>query len=241
MMIIPAIDLMQGKVVRLSRGDPNTAKFYDKWGTPVQVAMQWKKEGAKRLHIIDLDAAFSKDDNTSIVAEIAKASGLPIQVGGGIRTIETVEKLLKLGINYVILGALAFSNPDAIPAIQKKFGSNSVIVALDNKNGKVMVEGWKTQTPFTMSEALKKYAKLGAKSFLITSITQDGMLQGPDLETLREAALNSNVEIIAAGGIGSLNDLVALKKVGVEGVVIGKALYEERFTLKEAVETVEED
>ena len=240
MKVIPAIDLIKGKVVRLSRGDPATAKVYDQWGTPVQVATKWKSQGAKRLHIIDLDAAFSTGDNAQTVADIARASGLPVQVGGGIRTVEAVEKLLKLGVDYVILGALAFSNPESIPQIQKKFGSGSVIVALDNKDGKVMVEGWKTQTAFTMAEALEKFAKLGARSFLITSITQDGMLQGPDLDTLREASKYPDVEIIAAGGIGSLNDLIALKNVGVEGAVVGKALYEGRFTLKEAIKAVEE-
>jgi phosphoribosylformimino-5-aminoimidazole carboxamide ribotide isomerase len=240
MKVIPAIDLMKGKVVRLSRGDPATAKVYDQWGTPVQVAMKWKSQGAKRLHIIDLDAAFSTGDNAQTVADIARASGLPVQVGGGIRTVKAVERLFKLGVDYVILGALAFSDPEAIPQIQKKFGSGSVIVALDNKDGKVMVEGWKTQTAFTMAEALEKFAKLGARSFLITSITQDGMLQGPDLDTLREASKYPDVEIIAAGGIGSLNDLIALKNVGVEGAVVGKALYEGRFTLKDAIKAVEE-
>jgi phosphoribosylformimino-5-aminoimidazole carboxamide ribotide isomerase len=241
MKVIPAIDLMKGKVVRLSRGDPATAKVYDQWGTPGQVAMKWKREGAKRLHIIDLDAAFSKGDNTEVVADVVRASGLPIQVGGGIRTVNTAEKLLRMGVYSVILGALAFSDSEAISQVQKKFGKDSVIVALDNKNGKVMVEGWKTPTAFTMAEALEKFVKLGARSFLITSITQDGMLQGPDLNTLREAATYPDVEIIAAGGIGSLNDLVALKKVGVEGVVVGKALYEDRFTLREAIKTVEEN
>jgi len=240
MKVIPAIDLMKGKVVRLSRGDPATAKVYDQWGTPVQVAMKWKSQGAKRLHIIDLDAAFSTGDNAQTVADIARASGLPVQVGGGIRTVKAVERLFKLGVDYVILGALAFSDPEAILQIQKKFGSGSVIVALDNKDGRVMVEGWKTQTVFTMSQALEKFAKLGALSFLITSITQDGMLQGPDLDTLREASKYPDVEIIAAGGIGSLNDLIALKNVGVEGAVVGKALYEARFTLKEAIKAVEE-
>ena len=239
MKVIPAIDLMNGKVVRLSRGDPATAKFYDQWGMPVQVAMKWKSEGASRLHIIDLDAAFSTGDNTAVVADVVKASGLPIQVGGGIRTVSAAEKLLTLGVNYVILGALAFSNPEVIPQIQKKFGSNSVIVALDNKYGKVMVEGWKTETAFTMVQALEKFIEHGVRSFLITSISQDGMLQGPDFGTLYQAATYPDaVEIIAAGGIGTLNDLVALKNVGVEGVVVGKALYESRFTLKEAIEKV---
>jgi phosphoribosylformimino-5-aminoimidazole carboxamide ribotide isomerase len=162
-------------------------------------------------------------------------------VGGGIRTVEIVEKLLKLGAKHVVLGAFAFGEPDAIPKIQKKFGTSSVIVALDNKNGKVMVGGWKTQTSFTVSQAVEKFAKLGAKTFLITSITQDGMLQGPDLGTLREAAECPDVEVIAAGGIGSLSDLVALKNAGLEGAVVGKALYESRFTLKEAIEAVEAD
>jgi phosphoribosylformimino-5-aminoimidazole carboxamide ribotide isomerase len=239
MMVIPAIDLMKGKVVRLSRGDPATAKVYDQWGTPVEVALKWKSEGAKRLHIIDLDAAFSLDDNTSVVAEVARASGLPIQVGGGIRSVEAVERMLKLGVNYVILGALAFSDPTAIPRIRKEFDAGSVIVALDNRDGNVMVEGWKTETGFTMWDALEKFVNLGVTTFLITSIAQDGMLQGPDLETLSEACAYSGVNVIAAGGIGSLGDLVALKQVGVGGVVIGKALYEGRFTLKEAIETVE--
>jgi phosphoribosylformimino-5-aminoimidazole carboxamide ribotide isomerase len=239
MQVIPAIDLMGGEVVRLSRGDPSTAKVYAQWGTPVQVAMKWKSQGAKRLHIIDLDAAFSKGDNTSVVADVVRASGLPVQVGGGIRTVAAVKKLLRLGVSHVILGALAFSNPEAVPQIQKKFGSDSVIVALDNKAGKVMVEGWRTETAFTMTEAMGKFAKLGARNFLITSITKDGMLQGPDLESFREAAEYPDVEIIAAGGVSSIDDLVALKKVGVKGAVVGKALYEGRFTLKEAIATVE--
>ena len=239
MKVIPAIDLMNGKAVRLSRGDPATAKVYDQWGTPVQVAMTWKRQGARGLHIIDLDSAFSVGDNTEVVADVVRTSGLPIQVGGGIRTVNAAEKLLRMGVYCVILGALAFSNPEEIPQIQKKFGLGSVIVALDNKDGKVMVEGWKTQTAFTMAEAMEKFARLGARSFLITSIRKDGMLQGPDLDTLREAATYPDVEIIAAGGIGSLDDLVALKRIGVEGVVVGKALYEGRFTLKEAIETVE--
>lgn len=241
MQVIPAIDLMNGKVVRLARGDPDTAKAYDYMGTPVEIALRWKSEGAERLHIIDLDAAFSKGNNLTTVTKVAEATALPIQVGGGIRTIETAEKLLKTGIKYVILGALAFSDPTAIKQIQTKFNIDRVIVALDNKDGKMMVEGWKTATEFTMTEALEKFARLGVKTFLLTSIAKDGMLQGPDLDTLTEACKFQGVAIIAAGGISSLNDLVALKQVGVEGVVVGKALYEGKFTLKEAIKTVKEN
>jgi len=233
--LIPAIDLMNGKIVRLTHGDPKTAKVYHQFGGPVETAKKWKAEGAEKLHIIDLDAALGTGNNLSVIAEIAGSVDLPIQVGGGIRKFETAEKLLKLGVSQVILGALAFSNPEAITQIQQAFGANSVIVALDNRDGKIMVEGWKTPTTLGVKEALEKFAALGVKAFLVTSITKDGTLSGPDLDTLREACQYPDVEIIAAGGIGGLNDLVALKRVGVEGAVIGKALYEGRFTLKEAL------
>jgi phosphoribosylformimino-5-aminoimidazole carboxamide ribotide isomerase len=236
--VIPAIDLMKGKIVRLIRGDPKTAKVYDQFGGPVKTAKKWQKEGAKKLHIIDLDAAFGAGDNRAVIAEIAETVNLPIQVGGGIRTVEAVEKLLTSGISQIILGALAFSNAEAIAQIQERFGKETVIVALDNKDGKIMVAGWKTPTSFGIKGALEKFTALGVTTFLITSITKDGTLSGPDLDTLSEACKFSNVKIIAAGGIGRLNDLIALKRVGVAGAVIGKALYEDRFTLKQALKTV---
>jgi phosphoribosylformimino-5-aminoimidazole carboxamide ribotide isomerase len=188
-----------------------------------------------------LDAAFGSGNNLAIIAEIERRVGLPVQVGGGIRTFEVADKLLRTGTNQVILGALAFSDQDAIVKIQARFGFDKAIVALDNKDGKVMVEGWKTRTGFKVREALEKFSKLGVKTFLITSITKDGTLSGPDLDTLKEACRYPSVNIIAAGGIGSLNDLAALKRVGVEGVVVGKALYEGKFTLKEAIKTVKGD
>jgi len=239
MQLIPAIDLMNGKIVRLTRGEAKTAKIYEsQFGTPVEAAKRWQDEGANKLHIIDLDAAFALGNNHSVIAEIAKNAKLPIQVGGGIRNFETIEKLFQSGISQVILGALAFSDPSAIGKIQKKFGAESVIVALDNKDGQIMVEGWKTATAMTVDDALEKYTSLSVRHFLITSIAQDGMLTGPDLQTLSQATLYPNAKIIAAGGIGSIGDLAALKEIGVEGAVIGKALYEGRFTLKEAIQKI---
>ena len=190
MQLIPAIDLMNGKIVRLSKGDPKTAKVYEeKFGTPLEAAKRWRDEGAGKLHIIDLDAAFALGNNHALIAEIAKNVKLPIQVGGGIRNYEAAEKLFQTGITQVILGALAFSDPSAIGKIQRQFGFDSVIVALDNKEGRVMVEGWKTETAMSVDDALEKYTKLGVRNFLITSIAQDGMLNGPDLQTLSQAAL----------------------------------------------------
>jgi phosphoribosylformimino-5-aminoimidazole carboxamide ribotide isomerase len=236
MQLIPAIDLMNGKIVRLTRGEAKTAKIYEsQFGSPVEAAERWRDEGAGKLHIIDLDAAFALGNNHDVIAEVAKNVKLPLQVGGGIRSFETVEKLFQTGATQVILGALAFSDPLVIGKIQKKFGSESVIVALDNKDGLVMVEGWKTATAMTVDDALEKYIALGVHRFLITSIAQDGMLNGPDLNVLSQATLYPNAKIVAAGGIGSIGDLAALKEIGVEGAVIGKALYEGRFTLKEAI------
>ena len=236
MQLIPAIDLMDGKIVRLTRGEAKTAKSYqEQFGTPLEAAKRWRDEGAGKLHIIDLDAAFGNGNNHQVIAEIAQNIALPIQVGGGIRSYETAEKLLKTGITQVILGALAFSDENAIGKIQKRFGDESVIVALDNRDGKIMVEGWKTATAMTVDDALEKYTALGVRRFLITSIAQDGMLSGPDLKTLSDAVTFSNAKVIAAGGIGSIIDLIELERVGVEGAVIGKALYEHKFTLKEAI------
>jgi phosphoribosylformimino-5-aminoimidazole carboxamide ribotide isomerase len=237
--LIPAIDLMNGKIVRLTRGEQSTAKSYEKqFGTPLEAAKRWRDEGAGKLHIIDLDSAFVIGNNHSVIAEIAKNIKLPIQVGGGIRNYVTAEKIFQTGITQVILGALAFSDPSAIGKIQKRFGSDSVIVALDNKEGLIMVEGWKTATAMTLDDALDKYTQLGVRHFLITSIAQDGMLTGPDLQTLSAATLYPNAKIIAAGGIGSIGDLAALKEIGVEGAVIGKALYEGKFTLRQAIKII---
>jgi phosphoribosylformimino-5-aminoimidazole carboxamide ribotide isomerase len=229
---------MNGKIVRLTRGDPKTAKAYDQFGPPLEAAKHWRDEGAGKLHVIDLDAAFGAGNNHAVIAEMAANVALPIQVGGGIRSFKTAAGLFKMGIGQVILGALAFSEPSAIDKIQERFGAASVIVALDNRDGRVMVEGWKTATGLGVEEALLKFTKLGVRTFLITSIVQDGMLSGPDFETLKQACQFPNAKVIAAGGIGSINDLTVLKRIGVEGAVIGKALYENRFTLKEAIKII---
>jgi phosphoribosylformimino-5-aminoimidazole carboxamide ribotide isomerase len=238
MEVIPAIDLMKGKVVRLSQGDPKTTKAYEHLGDPVAIAKRWEKDGANALHLIDLDAALKRGSNFVMVSKIARAVNLPIQVGGGIRKLETAENLLQTGICRIILGALAFNESLTLTKIQKKFGDERIIVALDHQDGRIMVEGWKTPTKLGIEEALAKFLDLQVKTFLITSITRDGTLTGPDFNTLRKACAYPHVNIIAAGGVSSLNDLTSLKQIGVKGVVVGKALYEGVFTLREAIRVV---
>jgi phosphoribosylformimino-5-aminoimidazole carboxamide ribotide isomerase len=235
MQLIPAIDLMNSKIVRLTQGKAKTAKIYDQFGGPVEAAKRWRDEGAGKLHIIDLDAAFGQGNNHPVIMEIAKSVDIPIQVGGGIHSFEIAEKLFDTGITQVLLGSLAFKDFTTITRLQDNFGKESVVVALDNKNGYVMIDGWQTSTNMTLQEALDKFTKLGVKRFLVTSIIRDGSLDGPDLVTLAGAVKYSGAKILAAGGIGCIDDLVNLKRIEVEGAVIGKALYEGRFTLKNAI------
>ena len=265
--LIPAIDLMNGKIVRLTRGEAKTAKFYDKFGTPAEAAERWSHEGAGKLHIIDLDAAFGNGNNLPTIEEISMKYSekghkiVPIQVGGGIRNFDIAAKLFNMGVSQVILGTLAFKQSLEMHKIKKIYGSESVIVSLDHENGWVKTHGWtnlksdiQTDTSddrkkatrkeitivrkISVKNALEKFTEMGVCRFLITSIAQDGMLSGPDLKTLSAAVEFPGAKIIAAGGIGSINHLIALKNIGVEGAVIGKALYEGRFTLKEAIEKV---
>lgn len=234
MKIIPAVDLMNGKVVRLFQGNPQKAKAYDYLGEPVTVAKKWEEEGADALHIVDLDAAFDKGNNLTTLSKIIKAVNLPVQVGGGIRSFKKAKTLLSMGADYVVLGTLAFSKPEILKELMEKFGDR-VIVALDHVNGRIMVKGWRKPAEIEVKEALEKFLEIHVKTFLLTSISRDGTLEGADSEILSQACAYQDARIIAAGGVGSLKDLTVLKRIGVYGVVIGKALYEGSFTLKEAL------
>jgi len=240
MEIIPAIDLMAGKVVRLTRGDPETLKAYEHFGDPVTVARKWEAEGADAIHVIDLDAALDKGNNLQEIAKIGQVTNIPIQVGGGLRTFEIAQNLLRTGINRIIVGELAFKETHALNKLLKVYGSERVVVALDHREGQVMVRGWRDATKLDVDEAVTKYVDLGVNIFLITSITKDGTLMGPDFDVIAKACDYPGISIMAAGGVGSLKDLITLKRIGVWGVVIGKALYEGVLKLKEAVKIASE-
>jgi len=235
MQIIPAIDLMDGKVVRLVRGDPQTVKAYEHLGDAVTVAKKWESEGADAIHVVDLDATLERGSNFEIIEKIARAVDTPIQVGGGIRSSETAQKLLNMEIDRIVLGALAFKEPTTLVKILENYGDERVVVALDYCNDEVMIRGWKTTTRLSVDEALARFQSLKVKIFLVTSIARDGTLLGPDYETLARLCKRSGISVIASGGIGSLGDVASLKRVGVWGVVIGKALYEGLFNLKDAL------
>ncbi len=231
--IIPAIDIMDGQLVRLSKGDPSTKQQY--WThSPLEAAKKWAELGAEMIHIIDLDAALGKKPNTELILEIAEAVESPLQVGGGIRSIETAQRLLDGGVERIILGSMPIKAPLEAQKLLKAYGSERVIVALDHRKGSLMVGGWQESTDLRLRKALDGFTSQGYQWFLVTNIDQDGTLEGPDTATYAEIATGGN--IIASGGVASINDIQRLKETGVEAVVIGKALYLDRFTLAEAME-----
>lgn len=240
MKIFPAIDLMKGKVVRLTQGDPETLKSYNHFGDPGMVARKWEDEGADAIHVIDLDAALNRGSNLQGIEKIVQVTNIPIQVGGGISTLEIAHNLLGIGIDRIILGELAFKETYALTELLKDFGSQRVIVALDHREGEVMVRGWRNSTKLSVDEAVMKFLDLGVKLFLITSIMRDGTLRGTDHNTIIGACNYPRVSIIAAGGVSNLEELSTLKRIGVWGVVVGKALYEGLFKLEEALEIARE-
>ena len=237
MMVIPAIDIMDGQVVRLLKGDEKSKTSYSKYGSPLEVAKHWLDEGAEYIHIIDLDATLSRGNNQEIIQLIIDEIDIHIQFGGGIRNLEYAQQLLNKGVNRIILGSMAMKSFDSVINLRDEFGENRIIVALDHRKGTVLDKGWKASTGKSLEEVFWTFSDNGIKWFLITDTNRDGTLEGPDLETY--AKFSKNASIIASGGVGSLNDLKKLNKTGAKAVVIGKALYEGVFTLPEALAQLE--
>jgi len=240
MEVIPAVDVMKGKVVRLLKGDPKFAKSYEHLGDPVALAKRWEAEGARIIHLVDLDAALGLGKNIGLIEEIVKAVRVPVQVGGGIRSLDEARRMFKRGVTRVILGSLALKDQSAVKTLLEEFGENRVAVALDNLDGIVMIQGWKTSANIAVKDAVAKFSRMGVKLFFVTSVARDGTLSGPDLETIAMLC-RQGVRVIAAGGIRNLEDIAALKRQGVHGVVLGKALYEGLFSLTEALAISRDD
>ena len=230
MKVLAAIDIMNGDVVRLTKGDQSTKKVYS--NDPVQVAIKWAKEGADMLHIVDLDAAFGNESsNLSIISEILHSVNIPIQIGGGIRNTEIFEKIAKMGFSKIVVGTMAYRNVNELCLLSKNYG-DKIVISLDEINGKVMIEGWKSSSDYKVEDAINKFNKLGISNFLLTSIIKDGTLSGPDIVTLNSVNTDRKSKIIASGGISSLVDVLRVRSIGCDSVILGKALYEERLDIK---------
>ena len=230
MKVLAAIDIMNGDVVRLTKGDQSTKKVYS--NDPVQVAKKWAKDGADMLHIVDLDAAFGNESsNLSIISEILHSVNIPIQIGGGIRNTEIFEKIVKMGFSKIVVGTMAYRNVNELRLLSKNYG-DKIVISLDEINGKVMIEGWKSSSDYKVEDAINKFNKLGISNFLLTSIIKDGTLSGPDIVTLNRINTDRKSKIIASGGISSLVDVLRVRSIGCDSVILGKALYEERLDIK---------
>ena len=237
MLIIPAIDLRGGKVVRLFQGKFNREKVYS--SDPVKVAKHWARQGAQFLHIVDLDGALNgTPKNLKAVKEISAKVGVPFEFGGGVRSNAMVSKLLELGAQRVVLGTRAASDAAFLKRARKKFGEK-IIVSIDAKEGKVLTQGWKLGSPKLALHFALEIKKVGFKQLIYTDISRDVTLSGPNIKGIRELLVETGLKVIASGGVSGLEDLVKLKKLekkGVIAVIVGKALYEGRFTLAEALE-----
>jgi len=233
MLIIPAIDIKNGKCVRLTQGKFESEKIYS--DNPVDIAKKWQEQGAKMLHIVDLDGAKSGSlANLKVIKKIVNAINIPIQVGGGIRNRKAVEKLLSIGASRVILGTLALEDDNELKNILKDFAPQ-VVIALDTKNGKLMKQGWLESSDKSSVTTALKLESLGVQRFIYTDIVKDGTLTEPNYKEIANLTKKIPVPVIISGGISNLNSIRQLKSIGVEGIIIGKALYEEKIDLKEAI------
>ena len=232
--IFPAVDLKGGKCVRLLQGRADAETVY---GTnPVDMASRWVDEGATWLHVVDLDGAFSgRSVQYAIIGEIIQALSIPVQVGGGIRTDEDIQRLVDHGASRVILGTRAWADTDALASLANRFG-DKLAVGIDSRDGKVQIKGWTETTSLTMLDLARKSDQLGIKTLIITDTATDGMLQGTNLSAMDEVCKAVNASVIASGGVTTADDVAALIRLGHKnliGAIVGKALYEGRTTLTE--------
>ncbi|MFS0787729.1 1-(5-phosphoribosyl)-5-[(5-phosphoribosylamino)methylideneamino]imidazole-4-carboxamide isomerase [Shouchella sp. 1P09AA] len=237
--IFPAIDILNGKCVRLEQGDyaKNTV-YHD---SPLQTAQSFEAAGAKWVHLVDLDGAKQKKPvNHEQIGEIAKQLTIPVQVGGGIRTEDDIKYYLDLGVRRVILGSVAVNHLDFTKEMVKKYG-DAIVIGLDARNGYVATEGWVETSSIQAEDLAKMLLDAGVKTFIYTDIAKDGMLEGPNVDACEKLAqiAEGHAEIIASGGVSQLNDVETLRETAIAGVVIGKALYDARFDLVEAIKAGE--
>ncbi len=239
MEVIPAIDILEGRCVRLYQGDYDRSQIFDE--NPVAVARTWAEQGATRLHLVDLDGAKAgRPVNLDRIEAIARSVSIPVQVGGGLRDRDSVAKLLALGVDRAILGTVAVENPDLVAQLCAEF-PGKIAVGIDARNGKVATRGWRETSEVAATDLAQQMAQLGVAAIIYTDIHRDGTLQGPNKEALRQLAESIAVPVIASGGVSSITDLLslsALEPLGVKSAIVGRALYTGDVVLKDALRAV---
>ena len=235
MEVIPAIDLKDGACVRLYQGDFEQATVFST--DPEETALRWQRAGASRIHVVDLDGSrFGIPANLESIRAIADAVSVPLQVGGGVRTVETAQALLEAGVERVVLGTAAVEDPALVEELCRRWGAERVVVAVDARKGRVAIRGWTEDTPVDATELVKEMAVLGPQRFLYTDISRDGTMTAPNFGAVAAMVQNTGLAIIASGGVTSLDDLRRLAQTGAEAAIVGRALYEGSLDLAEAIE-----
>jgi len=231
--IIPAIDLIDGKCVRLTEGDFKQKTIYNE--SPLEVAKQFENAGIKRLHLVDLDGARAgKVQNWKVLESISRETGLVIDFGGGIKTAEEVEKVFDLGARYVTIGSIAVKNELMLVAWFEKYGADRFLLGADVKNEKLAIGGWLETTGIDIIDFIRKYLGHGIRQLFCTDVSKDGKLEGPSIDLYRKILHHfPNIHFIASGGVSSKDDLILLREIGCNGVIVGKAIYENRISIND--------
>ena len=234
MILYPAIDIQGGKCVRLERGVFSSTTVYG--DDPVEMAKKWEEQGAEYIHVVDLDGAqHGAGVNQEVIAKMAKAVKTPIQLGGGIRTMEDIEQALSLGVARVILGTVAIENPLIVKEAVEKYGADKIIVGIDAKDGKVAIHGWETVSSQDAADVCLEMKSYGIKTINYTDIAQDGMMKGPNISATKALIEETGMDIVASGGVSKIEDLINVKAIGAAGAIIGVALYLGAIKLPEAL------
>lgn len=237
MEVIPAIDLKDGRCVRLFQGDFDQETVFS--DDPLAMAISWQEQGGHRLHLVDLDGAVQgKPVHLEVISAIVRDLDIPVQVGGGIRDLATAEAWLEAGVDRVVIGTAAVSDPDMVREVCRKHGGRRVVVSVDAKDGLVALKGWKEASEVTVLELADQVAGLGVVRLLFTDIARDGALTGPDLATNAQLVEETGLAVLASGGVATVQDIKELAPTGVEGVIVGRALYTGAVSLPEAVAAV---
>ena len=238
MRLYPAIDIKDGQCVRLKKGLFNDVTVYS--DKPYEIARGFEQDGAKFIHTVDLDGALKgRGVNADTIRKIVSSVNIPVQMGGGVRTLENIKEVLDLGVYRVIIGTKAVENPDFIKQAIDKFGPEHIVVGVDAKDGLVAVEGWEKVSDKTALSLALAMKDMGVQTIVYTDISKDGMLQGPNIEQTKLLSDKTGINIIASGGMSCVQDLKNINDAGIHGAIIGKALYENRINLKDAVDMFE--
>ena len=231
MKIIPAIDLMSGQVVRLYKGDPKQKTIYS--DNPIEIAQRWEKNGADMLHIVDLDATLGLGSNLSVIKKIIENINIPVEIAGGLREESIIMDAAQIS-KRIVIGTLAFADQEILKKLLEKLGSEKIVISVDHKDGKIVTHGWQQGTDIDLIDSIENFLAMGFTEFLLTNVNRDGTLEGPDLEFLEIACNLEKTNVIASGGISNLRDVQNVKEKKPFGVILGKALYENKISIEEA-------